>query len=84
MALAPAGRAEQQGIVSGLLGPEELLRRFAAPDNRLVPGQAMLCGTLDAMGGVRPAQWFRTSLVAPVLERRIDHEFGIQTLPIVE
>lgn len=74
----------QQGPVSGLLGPEELLRRFGVPENRLAPGQAMLCGTLPAIGGVRPAQRFRMSLVDPVLERRIDHEYGVQTLPIVE
>ncbi|WP_097458822.1 DUF2848 domain-containing protein [Mangrovitalea sediminis] len=44
---------------------------------------AMLCGTLGAKGGVRPAQTFRMELRDPVKGRTISHEYRIFELPVV-
>ena len=44
---------------------------------------AMLCGTLGAIGGVRPAAAFRMELRDPVLGRSIGHSYEITVLPIV-
>ncbi|WP_186388331.1 DUF2848 domain-containing protein [Stappia sp. TSB10P1A] len=44
---------------------------------------AMLCGTLGAIGGVRPAAAFRMELRDPVLGRSIGHSYDITVLPIV-
>ncbi|GGF05642.1 DUF2848 domain-containing protein [Stappia taiwanensis] len=44
---------------------------------------AMLCGTLGAIGGVRPAAAFRMELTDPVLGRSIAHSYEIRSLPVV-
>jgi len=46
-------------------------------------GSALLCGTLGAQGGVRPAQQYRMALTDPVLDRQISLEYRVQTLPII-
>jgi hypothetical protein len=73
----------QAGTVDGLLSPETLFHRFGLDEIALKPGQAMLCGTLPTIGGVRPAQRFEMALVDPVLGRRIEQAYDIHTLPIV-
>ncbi|WP_439560333.1 DUF2848 domain-containing protein [Roseinatronobacter sp.] len=55
----------------------------ALPDGRLAPGAALLCGTLPALGGIRPAAGFRMSLHDPVTGRRIVHRYGVTELPVV-
>ena len=75
--------AYQEGTLAGLLPPGDLLQRLGRSDGGLAPGQAMLCGTLPVNGGVRPAERFDMALIDPVLERRIEHGYRIQTLPIV-
>lgn len=79
------GRREpyQQGSVAGLLDPRALLERLGQGESGLAPGQAMLCGTLPVQGGVRPAERFDMALIDPVRERRIDHGYRIEPLPIV-
>lgn len=44
---------------------------------------AMLCGTLGAKGGVRPAAAFRMELRDPARDRAIGHSYEIKTLPII-
>ena len=73
----------QQGAVSGLLPPDDLLRRLGLRDGQLSPGQAMLCGTLPVRGEVRPAGRLELRLTDPVRERRLDHAYTIQNLPVV-
>lgn len=41
----------------------------------------MLCGTLGAKGGVRPAKGFKMALHDPVLGRTIEHSYTINELP---
>ncbi|MFV1852141.1 MAG: DUF2848 domain-containing protein [Thalassospira sp.] len=41
----------------------------------------MLCGTLGAKGGVRPAKRFKMALHDPVLDRTIEHAYEIKVLP---
>lgn len=73
----------QQGPVTGLLHPAELLRRFGLDSPELGAGQAMLCGTLPVIGGVRPAQAFRVELTDPVAKRTLQHQYNIHSLPVV-
>ncbi len=73
----------QEGPVTGLLHPAELLRRFGQDKPTLAPGQAMLCGTLPVIGGVRPAQAFRMVLTDPVTGRSLQHQYDIRTLPVI-
>ncbi len=44
---------------------------------------AMLCGTLAAIGGVRPAQEYKMELTDPVLNRTIQLKYTVATLSIV-
>ncbi|KMQ75892.1 DUF2848 domain-containing protein [Marinobacter subterrani] len=73
----------QEGPVTGLLHPAELLSRFGREKPELAPGEAMLCGTLPVIGGVRPAQAFRMVLTDPVTHRSLEHRYDIRTLPVV-
>lgn len=73
----------QQGPVTGLLHPAELLRRFGLASPALELGQAMLCGTLPVSGGVRPAEAFRIQLTDPVKDRSLQHQYRIQSLPVI-
>lgn len=73
----------QEGPITGLLHPAELLRRFGLNKAELTPGQAMLCGTLPVIGGLRPAQAFRMVLKDPVSGRELQHHYNIHTLPVV-
>ena len=51
--------------------------------NPLAEGEAMLCGTLSAIGGVRPAARFGMLLHDPETGRTIETDYAINTLPVV-
>lgn len=74
----------QEGPVTGLLHPAELLRRFGLDKAELAPGQAMLCGTLPVIGELRPAQAFRMVLKDPVSGSELQHQYNIHTLPVIK
>lgn len=46
-------------------------------------GAAMLCGTLTAIGGVRPAFQFRARLTDPVTGRSLQLSYRTEALPII-
>lgn len=73
----------QEGPVTGLLHPAELLRRFGLDAAELAPGQAMLCGTLPVIGELRPAKAFRMVLKDPVANRELRHRYDIHSLPVI-
>ncbi len=72
------GQLYQEGPVTAMRSPEDLLERFGG----LKSGWAMFCGTLAAKGGIRPAQTFRMELEDPVLGRSLRHEYRIKVLPV--
>jgi hypothetical protein len=71
----------QEGSVTVMLEPAELIARYARdatlPDNTL-----MFCGTLAALGGVRPSSHFAFELEDPELGRKIHHDYSINSLPV--
>lgn len=73
----------QEGPVTTMLAPEDLMAKFAAEDEAggMQPGDLMMCGTLPAIGGVRPGSRFSFSLADPVLNQRISHAYDIVELP---
>ncbi len=76
----------QEGQVSAMLAPDTLLELYAKEDDAkggFSPEDLMLCGTLPAIGGVRPAGRFEFELVDPVLDRRLHHGYDIVELPIL-
>ena len=74
----------QEGPVSKMRAPEELLAMFGKEDagGGLRDGDAMMCGTLAAIGGIRPASRFSCELIDPVLNRSISHAYDIVELPV--
>ena len=72
----------QEGNTTAMRAPDDLLARFAARGGEFTDGSAMLCGTLAAIGGIRPAQRFEIELEDPVLGRTLRHAYSIETLPI--
>lgn len=52
-------------------------------DARLSDGQAMFCGTLGAIGGVRPASSYRMSLTDPVKDRTLEFDYHVRSLPVI-
>ena len=43
----------------------------------------MFCGTLSAIGGIRPATRFEMELEDPVLGRSMRHAYDVHALPVV-
>jgi hypothetical protein len=70
----------QEGPVSTILHPEELLSRFGR--GGIPDGTIMFCGTLAAQGGVRPADRFDFELEDSLRKLKILHGYDIFTLPV--
>ena len=71
----------QEGPLAGMLAPADLLARWQ--DGVLEPGALMFCGTLGAMGGIRPASRFEMELEDPVRGRSMRHGYDVRALPVV-
>ncbi|QEM80341.1 DUF2848 domain-containing protein [Halomonas binhaiensis] len=76
----------QQGTLAELLPVSALIERLPQAlrnGQGLAPQSVLLCGTVPAIGGIRPSGRFQMSLIDPVLQRRIDHRYVIETLEVV-
>jgi len=72
--------AYQDGLLSAMRPPYDLVERYGSG---LARGTVMYCGTLGAIGGIRPATRFEMELEDPVLGRTLKHAYDIKTLPVV-
>jgi hypothetical protein len=70
----------QDGVLSGMRPPADLIARYGSA---LAPNTVMYCGTLAAIGGIRPATRFEVELEDPVLERTLKHAYEVRALPVV-
>lgn len=70
----------QEGTLAGMRTPADLIARWGKP---LASGAVMFCGTLAAIGGIRPASRFEVELEDPVLGRTLRHAYDIDVLPVV-
>jgi len=68
----------QTGTLAAIRPLADLMAAAAMPDNA-----AMMCGTLSAVGGVRPADRFRARLHDPMNGRTIALNYDTICLPIV-
>ncbi len=68
----------QDGTLANIRPLVELIERAGLMDN-----QAMLCGTLGAIGGVRPASSYKMTLSDPVRDRSIALSYTARALPVV-
>jgi hypothetical protein len=71
----------QEGPLAAMRAPRDLLARWQ--DGELRPGTLMFCGTLGAIGGIRPASRFEMELEDPVRGRSMRHGYEVRALPVV-
>lgn len=73
----------QEGPLAALRPPLDLIAGFTGGAATLPDGIGMICGTVGAIGGIRPAAVFAMELFDPVLNRTIQHTYRIEQLPEV-
>jgi hypothetical protein len=72
----------QEGPVSAMKAPGDLLATYESQYGVAAPGTAMFCGTHAAIGGIRTSQGFEMELFDPILKRSIRHSYRFETLPV--
>ncbi len=77
----------QEGCLAALRPPPELIaghaRAMRSQATGLAAGTAMSCGTLSAIGGVRPSRSFAMELFDPRRRCSLTHCYAINVLPVV-
>jgi hypothetical protein len=72
----------QEGTLAKIRDPRELI--FGWKDEKRLPmGAVMFCGTMPAIGAIRPSPRFEMELDDPVLGRKISHAYEIEALPVI-
>jgi Protein of unknown function (DUF2848) len=71
----------QEGPLSAMRTPSDLIARYGR--SPLPAGAVLFCGTLAAIGGIRPAERFEMELEDPAAGRRMAHAYDIDCLPVV-
>ncbi|MBS1227525.1 MAG: hypothetical protein H6R17_802 [Proteobacteria bacterium] len=67
----------QDGTLAALRTPGDLIAGYGG----LPPGSAMSCGTVGAIGGIRPSPSFAMALYDPRSGRSLRHQYAIEVLP---
>ena len=73
-------RLYQEGPVSNMRSPEELIKLYTGGD-RLPVGTAMFCGTFAVHGGFSYGGTFEMEMEDPVLGRKLTHSYKTISLP---
>ena len=70
----------QEGPLALMRDPVDLMTRYGRP---FVANTIIMCGTIGARGGIRPAARFEIELDDPAMKRRMSHAYDIISLPVV-
>lgn len=78
----------QEGSLASFRHPDDLisgylLEQALATDQGLPIGTAIFCGTMPAIGGIRPSGSFEMTLEDPVREEKISQTYLVNTLSLV-
>jgi hypothetical protein len=71
----------QEGAVTRMLPPKDLVSRLTGGDMPLPSGTAMYCGTMPLLQPIGPSEQFELELEDPVRRRAIKHSYRVRTLP---
>jgi hypothetical protein len=71
----------QQGVVTRMLAPEDLILRYTGGSPALPVGTAMFCGTMPLLAPMGPAASFKMELEDPVRQRTLCHQYSVRELP---
>jgi uncharacterized protein DUF2848 len=74
----------QEGPVSKMLAPRDLVARMPGAPKALPAGTAMYCGTLAVKGEIGGGERFEIELEDPVRGRRLEHAYEIRPLEIAD
>ena len=73
----------QEGALALMRTPADLIARYTGGGTTLPAGTVMMSGTLNAIGGIRPAARFEMQLEDPVEGRSIAHAYDVADLPVI-
>ncbi len=73
----------QEGLLSALRTPTDLIAGYLGSAAALPAGVAMSCGTVAAIGGIRPSTAFTMELFDPRSGRSLKHRYAVEVLPEV-
>jgi hypothetical protein len=73
----------EEGTLARLRPPRELIAGWRNGDSKLPPHIAMFCGTMPAIGAIRPSPRFAMEIEDPVLGRTLSHTYQVQPLPLI-
>lgn len=73
----------QEGPLSSLRTPQELIAGYTGGAAVLPEGAGMTCGTVGAIGGIRPSVEFSMELYDPRRQRSLRHRYHVEVLPVV-
>jgi hypothetical protein len=80
----PRRELYQQGTLSLLRPPDELVRLYSGGHDELPPGTVMFCGTIPLVREICYAEKFEVELEDPVLHRTLKCAYHVRTLPLPE
>jgi Protein of unknown function (DUF2848) len=72
----------QEGSLTNLRPPSDLINKWTN-GGALTSGTVMFCGTLGAIGGIRPANNFSMELVDKTNGHTLRHSYAVATLPVI-
>ncbi len=73
----------QEGPLASLRTPRDLIAGYTGGAATLPEGAGMTCGTVGAIGGIRPSVDFTMELHDPRRQRSLRHRYHVETLPVV-
>ncbi|RYF57362.1 MAG: DUF2848 domain-containing protein [Comamonadaceae bacterium] len=71
----------QEGKLDALQSPLDLIAGYTGGARTLPQGTGMTCGTVGAIGGIRPAAAFTMELHDPRRNRSLHHAYRVEFLP---
>lgn len=74
----------QEGPVTRMLDPHDLMARLSGDGDGLAPDTAMFCGTLPVIGTLAGGECFEIELEDPVLGSTLRHRYDVRSLAIVD
>ena len=74
----------QEGAVTRMLAPRDLVARYLGSDGVLPAGAAMFCGTLPVNGTIAGGERFEIELEDPRLKRKLQHAYAVRCLHLAD
>lgn len=74
----------QEGAVTMMLPPDDLMARYLGSPGTLPAGTAMFCGTLPVHGEIRGGERFEVELEDRRLQRVVTHGYAVRCLDVAD